>query len=50
MTKKYRRTNVDLNDNQIIEFQHSKIAKSEVSNRKKDYGLVIKKINGLFCK
>ena len=37
MIKKYRRTDVDLNDKQIIEFQYSRICKKDVSDRQSDY-------------
>lgn len=44
MHKKYRRADVDLNDTHIIEFQHSRMSKEEVSNRKDDYAKVNKNI------
>jgi hypothetical protein len=44
MHKKYRRADVDLNENQIIEFQHSRIEREEVLNRKNDYEKVNKEI------
>jgi hypothetical protein len=44
MHEKYRRADVDLNDTHIIEFQHSRMSKEEVSNRKDDYAKVNKNI------
>ena len=44
MHKKYRRTDVDISDTHNIEFQHSRISKEEVSNRKDDYAKVNKDI------
>ena len=44
MTRKYRRADVDLNETQVIEFQHSNITGDEVSKRKHDYALVNKEI------
>ena len=44
MIKTNRRADVDLNENQVIEFQHSCISKEEVDNRKHDWNLVNKEI------
>ena len=44
MIKKYRRADVDLNEKQIIEFQHSPIEKEEVDNRFHDWNLCNKEI------
>ena len=44
MHKKYRRADVDLNDSYIIEFQHSRISREEILNRKDDYAKVNKNI------
>jgi hypothetical protein len=44
MIKKYRRTDVDLNDKQNIEFQYSPINKDNVNERKHDYGLMKKNV------
>lgn len=44
MHKKYRRADVDLDDTHILEFQHSRISRSEVLNRKNDYAKVGKDI------
>lgn len=44
MNKKYRRADVDLSDTHIIEFQHSRMSKEEVSKRKYDYAKVNKNI------
>lgn len=44
MHKKYRRADVDLNDSQIIEFQHSRMSREEALSRKNDYGKVNKYI------
>lgn len=44
MNKKYRRADVDLNDTQIIEFQHSRMTREEALNRKNDYSKVNKEI------
>ena len=41
---KHRRSDVDLNDKLLIEFQYSPISKEEVSNRKHDYSLHNKNI------
>ena len=41
---KNRRTDVDLNDKQVIEFQNSNISLKEVNNRKSDYKLHNKEI------
>lgn len=44
MHKKYRRADVDLNESQIIEFQHSRMTREEALNRKTDYSKVNKEI------
>ena len=44
MHKKYRRADVELNDTQIIEFQHSRMPREEALNRKNDYSKVNKEI------
>ena len=44
MHKKYRRADVDLNETQIIEFQHSRMTREEALNRKNDYSKVNKEI------
>jgi len=41
---KSRRTDVDLNDKQVIEFQHSYMTKDEANNRKNDYNILNKEI------
>jgi len=40
MHKKYRRADVDLNETQIIEFQHSRMTREEALNRKNDYSKI----------
>lgn len=44
MIKTNRRADVDLNKNQVIEFQHSYISREDVDNRKHDWNLVKKEI------
>ena len=44
MIKKHRRADVDLNEKQIIEFQHTPIEKEEVNNRFHDWNLCNKEI------
>lgn len=44
MHRKFRRTDVDLNDHYNIEFQYSPITKIEVDERTHDYGLCNKQI------
>lgn len=44
MHKKCRRTDVDLNDNQVVEFQHSRIEHKNVKERMEDYEKVGKKV------
>lgn len=44
MHKKYRRADVNLNETQIIEFQHSRMTREEALNRKNDYSKVNKEI------
>lgn len=44
MHKKCRRTDVDLNDNQVVEFQHSRISPENVKERMEDYEKVGKKV------
>ena len=45
MNKKFRIADTLIDNNSIVEFQHSDIPKSEIDNRKQDYSLVNKKIN-----
>jgi hypothetical protein len=44
MNKKCRRTDVDLNNTQNIEFQHSRISKKDVEERMDDYNLKNKSV------
>tara|TARA_Y100000389_G_scaffold7474_1_gene7174 strand:- start:4376 stop:7897 length:3522 start_codon:yes stop_codon:yes gene_type:complete len=45
MNKKFRIADTLIDNDSIVEFQHSDIPKSEIDNRKQDYSLVNKKIN-----
>ena len=46
---KARRTDVDLNETQVIEFQYSYMSKEEADNRKNDYNILNKEIIWVIC-
>ncbi len=46
---KLRRTDVDLNDTEIIEFQYSKMSSAESKERLRDWGIKNKKIIWVIC-